>query len=236
MSRTSGTPTNTPVLIYVVQGFTKRADLQYVSSLGGTINTDPGFALTWMFTSNGELMTEDGRFISATSLGPQRFFPAVPKIGISTIWGVDANRTVSWKNENFPTGQAGFCLMGSNVWIYFRQPPTGCTPVTLGAIPKEDVVSPVSSSSGSATQVLSSPGTASPSATSVPGAIVGALATAEPVGCMTSPIGSLALNSPNATVSTLEQCVDICAGYVSLGTDYHYVGAQFGKKVLSMDF
>ena len=178
-------------------------------------------------------MTDDGRYISTSSLEPFRFFPSGPKNGVSALWQVSVDRTISWKNSNFPNGQAGFCLLGSNVWIYFRQPPAGCSPVTLGAIPKDDVVPPVSSASHSISRSQPSSSTVLPSTSPTPGAIFGTLATAEPVGCLTSSIGALALNSPNTTVSTLEQCVDVCAAFISSDIDYHYVGAQFGMYGLA---
>jgi hypothetical protein len=168
-------------------------------------------------------MTDDNRFVSTSSLQPFRFFPQSQKGSISSTWSTSLNRTVSWSNGVFPTGQAKFCLMGSNIWIYFADTPLGCTAVTLGAIPKRDVIRTIASTG------------ISPSATpSSPAIVYGTLATAESVGCVNSPIGSLALNSPNTTVSTLEQCVDVCASYISTGIDYHYVGVQFGRPLTSV--
>jgi hypothetical protein len=229
--RSSAASSPTPVLIYVAQGLTKRADLQYISSSGGTINTNPQLALTFSFTTSGDLTTDDGRFISTASLEPLRFFPSATKQPISTIWEINVDRTITWRNSVFPAGQAGFCLTGSNIWIYFTKPPSGCTPVTLGAITREDVVPPISTVSSSMIPPTQSTATStSASATSpAPGPIYGALATAEPVGCLTSPVGALVLNSANTSVSTLEQCVDICAAYISSGIDYHYIGVQFGE-------
>lgn len=232
MASVSATPSPTPVFIYIEQPPTKRAHLQFLSILGGTISNNPNIATTWLFTSNGELMTSGGAFVSTSGTEPFLFNPSNEKREISNIWAV-TNRTVSWTNSRFPSGQASFCLMGSNVWIYFVQPPpVGCLPVNLAAIPKDDVIPPVPIASTSVSQTQQSLSTASPSPTpSAPGTIYGTLATAEPVGCFSSPIGGLALNSPNTTVATLEQCVDVCAAYINSNVDYHYVGVQFGEPL-----
>jgi hypothetical protein len=170
--------------------------------------------------------------VSTTGLDAFRFFPDPVKRSISTTWAVAVNGTISWTNSQFPAGHANFCLSGSSIWIYFSQRPTlDCVPVSLGAIPKANVIPPGPSTSVSKSEGETTASSLSPSQTpGGPKTIYGSLATAAPVGCLSSPLGALALNSPNYTVGNLEQCLDLCADFISSGTDYHYIGAQFGKS------
>lgn len=175
-------------------------------------------------------MIDGDRYVSTSGIDAFRFFPDAVKRGVSQTWGFAPNGTISWTNSIFPSGQASFCLSVSSIWFYFSQPLTSdCIPVILGAVPRDDVVPPVSSTSGPISGTQGTVSSSSPSQTpAAPKTIYGTLATAEPVGCISSPIGGLALDSPNYTVGNLEQCLDLCAGFISSGIDYHYIGAQLG--------
>lgn len=235
--------------VNVNRGRAKR-DFEYLTRVGTLIN-DPKAGVRYQIR-DGQLRSSTG-FVSTSGLVRFQPFAAsnvvLPESRLFEI----SNGSLEWNSDGFYGGQARFCLsqsVESFVSAVFLQPdpPDGCALINLTVVYVKDVLELTASSTATTTSIQSSRavissttsklggGTPSintssrPSTTSLPSpsTIFAQLAIAEPVACFQSDPSALVIPGPGYLVSTLEQCVDYCAGF-SGSVSYNLAGVQFGK-------
>ena len=202
----------------------KRSQPQYVAT-EGTVTTNISQASVFQILQTGQLRSA-GQLVSTSGLAQSEPFETQPTTGaVSTLFSILDDQLV-WMSDAFVGQRALFCVFGPIVSAVFNGVlPESCLQVTLNIVYTSQVVLPTTtgfSSTQSSPLSLQGTGTAtsvslSPSA---PGSVHSGSASADPVSCVNSPTGQLALSGPNTTVSTLEQCLSFCTAYTYFGVQY----------------
>lgn len=209
------------------------AGLSYISSSGSTTG-DCNNAAAYTITQSGQL-TSGGQVISTTGLVPNALFALSSNIAaISTTFSA-SNGVLHWNNTIFVGNQALFCQTGSTVEAVFNgQLPSGCAKVTLSLLLVSPTSCPsygmstsattslLSSASTSTTSIKippisSSPSTSATTTGSYPGSLSSIGLVADLIGGYVYASTATFLSSLHKNITSLEQCLTFCVGYMYLG-------------------